>query len=339
MRLIGHLDSKTHAERFSAFLMTRGISSHCELEDTRWELWIRDEDQIDEATGHLEEFRANPDAPQYRAAVDEAHRLAREKEKKLQEVKSNQMQMTDRWNAPMTRSAPLTIALIVICVAVALFTNFGSAVAGATYQALALASLTQKQAVDLVGVEGLDPFNTQLRMGSLQRGEVWRAITPIFIHHGPIHLLFNMYWLVVFGRQIESRYSAWWLAFLVALIAIPSNISGALVPESFDGVAISNIGTHWTILMGGMSGVIYGLFGYVWMKMVFDPKSGLFVSPITIAILLIWMLICMAPDFTSMTGMNIANWAHGMGLVVGLIIGYFPKLLADLGVGRSDNQT
>ena len=96
MRLIGHLDSKTHAERFSAFLMTRGISSHCELEDTRWELWIRDEDQIEEATGHLEEFRANPDAPQYRAAVDEAHRIAREKEKKLQEVNPNQMQMTDR---------------------------------------------------------------------------------------------------------------------------------------------------------------------------------------------------------------------------------------------------
>ncbi|MGI9519327.1 MAG: rhomboid family intramembrane serine protease [Pirellulaceae bacterium] len=338
MRLIGHLDSKTHAERFSAFLMTHGISSHCEQEDGRWELWIRDEDQIDKATKHLEEFRNSPDAAEYRAAVDEAHRIARQQEKKLQEVRANQMQMNERWNAPITKAAPLTIAMIVICVIVSLITNFGDSISGDTFQALSLASLTQQQAVDLVGTEGLDRFNTRLRMGSLTGGEVWRAITPAFIHFGVFHLLFNMYWLVVFGRQVESRYGALWMAILVALIAIPSNISGALVPEHLDGIPIENLGNHWSIIMGGMSGVIYGLFGYVWMKMVFDPKSGMFVSPITIAVLLIWMLICMAPDFTEMTGMNVANWAHGMGLVVGLMIGYLPKLLSDLGMRRSDTE-
>ncbi len=189
-----------------------------------------------------------------------------------------------------------------------------------------------------MGTEGLDEWNTQLRMASLSRGEVWRAITPMFLHFGILHLVFNMCWVVVFGRQIEYRFGSLWLLALVVLIAIPSNTIGALVPPEFDGLPIVNTGLYWTILAGGMSGVVYGLFGYVWMKMIFDRRCGLHVSFSNIAILLIWLVICMAPGFEQQFGFRVGNWAHGTGLAMGLAIGYGPKLLRDLGFKTADRD-
>ena len=103
-----------------------------------------------------------------------------------------------------------------------------------------------------------------------------------------------------------------------------------LAPHDVGGSAIVNLGNHWTMLSGGMSGVLYGLFGYVWMKMTFDPKSGLYVPMSTVAILSIWMFVCMS----GVLSMNIGNWAHGIGLVAGMIIGYSPKLMSDLGLKK-----
>ena len=343
MRLIGTVPSKQHAERISAFLVTQEISTHFEEDKDAWQIWVRDEDRLGDAKGMLETFRQNPDDTRYKKAVDEAQKIAREKEREAQEAKSKQVQMTsDRWTSPLHKVAPLTVAIIVICVAVGFLTGFGDNNSSEVVKALAFSSLTNEQAVQVAGEEILqdgDAFSTPLRLGSLMRGEFWRAITPIFIHWSVIHILFNMYWLVIFGRQIEYRYGTKWMALLVITIAVVSNIAGCIVPESLDGIPIAFNGIHWLVLLGGMSGVNYGLFGFVWMKMTFDPKSNLFVSASTIMILMIWMLFCMLPEdneLKQMIGMpSVANWAHGIGLLVGLAIGYAPKLLSDLGFGRS----
>jgi GlpG protein len=148
-----------------------------------------------------------------------------------------------------------------------------------------------------------------------------------------------MYWLIFLGRQIEYRYGSWRMLALVILIAIPSNIMGALVPAEFDGIGIADLGTYWTIGMGGMSGVVYGLLGYVWIKMLFEPQTGLQISASSVAVLMVWLLICMAPGFEDWFGFKIANWAHGVGLAVGLAIAYWPKLLSDMGMGSKSDGT
>ena len=70
-------------------------------------------------------------------------------------------------------------------------------------------------------------------------------------------------------------------------------------------------------------GVVFGLFGYVWMKTIFDPGSGIFISQITIVIMVVYFFVCL-----SGVGIfsNIANTAHAVGLVVGLAIGYAPVM-------------
>ena len=68
---------------------------------------------------------------------------------------------------------------------------------------------------------------------------------------------------------------------------------------------------------GGMSGVVYGLFGYVWIKSKFDPGDGLFIHQTTALIMLGWFFLCfVVKDF------GVANWAHAGGLITGSAWGY-----------------
>ena len=66
-----------------------------------------------------------------------------------------------------------------------------------------------------------------------------------------------------------------------------------------------------------MSGVVYGLLGYIWMRGKFDPGSGLYLHPSTVTMMIIWFFACFTPIIP-----NVANAAHAAGLVIGIAWGY-----------------
>jgi GlpG protein len=68
-----------------------------------------------------------------------------------------------------------------------------------------------------------------------------------------------------------------------------------------------------------MSGVLYGLFGYAWMKSRFEPQLGVTLTPGTVVFLLGWFVLCLTPAIP-----NIANAAHAAGLVLGILVGAAP---------------
>src|SRR2546430_2659564 len=111
-------------------------------------------------------------------------------------------------------------------------------------------------------------------LSEIRHGELWRLITPIFIHFGILHILFNMMWLRDLGSMIEARQSSLHLLILVVIIAVCSNLGQVLLD-------------HWPVF-GGMSGVIYGLLGYVWIRGKLDPGSGLFLHPSTVTMMIVW---------------------------------------------------
>jgi membrane associated rhomboid family serine protease len=147
-------------------------------------------------------------------------------------------------------------------------------------------------------------FSIQWQAGlqEIRSGQVWRLVAPIFIHLGLMHIFFNMFWLRDLGSMIEARQGSLWLAVLVTALGVVSNLAQYLVsgPD-----------------FGGMSGVVYGLVGYIWMRGKYDPASGLVLHPATLLMMVIWFFVCLAGLFGS-----VANMAHFAGLVMGIAWGY-----------------
>jgi len=80
----------------------------------------------------------------------------------------------------------------------------------------------------------------------IAQGQIWRLLTSIFLHIGPMHLFFNSYALFVFGVEVERVYGS--ARFLV--IYLLAGLYGSLVSFA--------IGPP---LSAGASGAIFGLLG------------------------------------------------------------------------------
>lgn len=293
MRRIGDIATEEDARRFGDHLLATGVENEVEPEGESWIVWVVDDDDLDTARDKLESFRRNPSDPVYArsaAKAGEMRRQTEEEEKRWQKQQRNLR--TGFARGPITR-APATIAFIVISVGVALLTRLGTESNDPAIGWLSFASYTE----DGMRIRwyGLD---------DILSGQVWRIFTPMFIHYGFMHLLFNLFWLSDFGAQIESRKGTPFFLIMTLLIA---GLSNAL-QYSVGGPGF-----------GGMSGVVYGLFGYLWMKMRYQPEEGLGVAPSTVTILLVWLVVCM----TGLLG-PIANGAHIGGLVVGMAFGAAP---------------
>jgi GlpG protein len=283
MRLIGHLKNEDSAKTFSGYLASLDIRNLIEPDAEGWAIWILSEDQIDPGQQALAAFVLNPADKKYQSASQAAEVM--ERERRLDATKAAK-RFHDRdsiW--ANSNQAPLTLALIGICVMVTLVIGFYP-----TFHDF------QRLAID----DGKDGF-----LANVRAGQVWRLITPIFVHLFPVHLIFNMLWLLDLGATIEKRQGMVKLAVLVLVLGVASNLGQYYVsgPAS-----------------GGMSGVIYGLFGYIWMRSRGDPSCGLGLSPNAVSIMLVWYVVCL----TGLIG-PVGNASHTVGLVLGCLWGAAPR--------------
>lgn len=137
----------------------------------------------------------------------------------------------------------------------------------------------------------------------VRHGEVWRLLTPAFIHFSVAHIGFNMLNLIGLGNVLERRLNSWNYLLLVASLAVFSNLAQYFINGSY--------------AFGGMSGVVYGLIGYIWLRGKYDLTFGLAIPQQMIVIALVWFFACL----TGVLG-PIANGAHGAGLLLGAIWGF-----------------
>jgi GlpG protein len=150
---------------------------------------------------------------------------------------------------------------------------------------------------------------------SIARGQLWRLVTPIFLHFGILHLVFNLYMFWRFAGQIEDVRGATKLATIVLVTAILSNIGQAIA-----------VGPNF----GGLSGVVYGLLGYLWMRVRQGNSEGYQLPTFTLVVLLAFFVLCIARQepnlgrFLTAIPPNVANVAHGVGLIAGVGLGLLP---------------
>jgi GlpG protein len=284
MRSAGTIRDKAHARRFADFLLTRGISARLDHRDEGYTVWVHDEDRLAEVRSELPRFLAAPDDPRYN--LSRAAESLREQARQAEAPAPAVVRASAVVGVPAVERAglmgtPLALAIIALSVVVAIYTELKS---DSPY-------LDQLQ----IAQRG------ELGLASLRSGEVWRLFTPCFVHFSFLHLLFNMMWMFDLGRQIEASRGTLTLAFLVLVIGCTSNYAQYLG----DGAGF-----------GGMSGVVFGLFGYVLLMARFAPSAGMVMIPSNAVFVLVWFVVCL----TGAVG-PIANWAHGIGLVLGVAFG------------------
>ncbi|MBT3194841.1 MAG: rhomboid family intramembrane serine protease [Verrucomicrobia bacterium] len=297
MRKIGHIDETHAATLFSDYLYAQGVGNEIEGDEgSGWDVWVHNEEQLEAATREFEVYLKDPGAPRYAAAEKVAEELHRKEKKSASAFQKKVFDRDRMMKHSLVRMAPVTVVLIAISVAVTLMGGLGSG-----------SELTQWLSITAYEtVEGAYHFDPQLP--ELRQGQVWRLVTPIFIHatllaqFGILHILFNMLWLKDLGAMLERSQGKRGIITKVLVLAILSNLG----QFQFAGPAF-----------GGMSGVVYGLLGYCWMRGRFDVTSGLFVHSQTVIFMTAWFFLCL---FGAMG--PIANGAHGVGLVAGLVWGY-----------------
>src|SRR5215472_17032847 len=81
----------------------------------------------------------------------------------------------------------------------------------------------------------------------IARDDWWRFITPIFIHIGMLHLIFNSYALWIVGPQVEKLYGPARFVILYVL----TGVAGVYASYYYHPQSVS----------AGASGAIFGLFG------------------------------------------------------------------------------
>lgn len=330
MRQVGTLPSEREARQFAAWLVAQHIDAHAEAENEGWVVWVREEDQLPQARDGLARFRDNPSDPQYHNAIQAAENLKRQEEAKRRQAQSNVVQMRGRWGtagpgAAGPRRAPFVLTLIGLSVLVAIV----------AYDDTIIRRNAAKRQPDRPngeiyrGLTFVDPGTgdraslPRTNWQNVQSGEVWRLITPIFIHYDWMHIIFNMLVLYSFGSLIEDRRGSLFLLVLVLALAVSSNVGQTLACSWQRQLAD----------FGGMSGVVYGLFGYLAIKAKFDPRERYFLPPGTTFMAMLWFLLCILRDIPPFSSLlehaipQIANTAHAVGLVLGGLIAYAPLLV------------
>jgi GlpG protein len=187
--------------------------------------------------------------------------------------------------------------IILISILVAFFSNYGSVlvlIEPLTFIKIDLGSYKN-------GYVSFNSFETTY----MQNNEWWRLITPMFIHFSLTHLVFNCLWIYVLGSKIEQIDGHITFINLVIFSSIISNLAQHFFGES--------------ALFGGLSGVIYGLFGYCMIIEIDTKQERYDLPPALYLFMLIWLILGFLGILNLFGFGNVANYAHLGGLISGII--------------------
>lgn len=262
---------------FSKLLSSHGLAHRINEESGQQVIWVGSEEEAVFLRHALEQW-------QEQTANTETPKAGRPYQRLLGGF--NQKKILNSLIASVTIT-PVTMFLFCVCIIVAVISRLGAnpnAVASFFYPALSL--------------QGIVPL--LLSIDSI--ASLLQTLSPMFLHFGELHLVFNMLWLWYFGKQLEAIHPSWFVAVLIIIMAFVSNTAQFMMSESRN--------------FGGMSGVIYGLMAYAWVVHTAMPRSYLSLNRNLLTFFVI-ALVAMEVVASSM----IATAAHVGGLISGLALG------------------
>jgi GlpG protein len=373
MRLIGTLEDEHKGLAFSRLLTQKGITHQLDLQkNTDWEsphygssqcqVWIQEEDQVEEAVRCLNLFVDNPQNSSVQPPPPKI-------ESSVPPSSPSATPSLTAWDRqPM---GGMTRGLLITCCVLFFLTQWMTPTIPVPERYAGFAVLTSPvekallydyprfyvlldEFIQLYGYEGLEkptelppdgqhllaqinnsPFwpgiYALLLKGGLpavekgltsyslfekiREGQVWRLFSPCLLHGDLFHLLFNMLWLIVLGKQIEQRLQPWRYALFILFIGIFSNTAQYLIS-----------GPNFI----GFSGVICGMLAFIWVRQQRAAWEGYQLDRLTLIFMLIFILgmafiqllsFVLEKSFQLGFTPGLANTAHLAGGLIGLILG------------------
>jgi GlpG protein len=152
----------------------------------------------------------------------------------------------------------------------------------------------------------------------IRAGELWRLFTPCLMHNDILHLLFNMIWLMLLGKQLEERLRGTRYLSLILLTGIFSNTCQYLMS-----------GLNFI----GISGVLCAMLAFIWVRQKRAPWEGYPLQKATITFMMVFILGIFSLQLFSFyleasgevgASIGIANTAHLSGAALGALLGLLP---------------
>jgi GlpG protein len=282
MRQVGDINGRARAERFLNFLAAQGIAAEAredEDDGERMTIWVIDEDHLAAAEEHYVSFKVSPDAAVFDAAPAP-------KPKAEAKADAGRNRFIDVRSEVFGRNVlGMTSVTVILITASVLLTLLSGTPRGMELKRLLYYS-------EYLG----------MTWPEIRDGEVWRLVTPIFLHSGFIHLIFNMLWLYQLGGAIEQNEGKLYLlGFTFGFAALVDTAQYVVSGPAFVG----------------FSGVTYSYLGYVWMMSRYQAGSRYYIARETVIMMVIWIAIC----YTGLLG-PIANTQHVVGFLAGTAFGW-----------------
>ena len=267
---------------FSAWLRQSGVQHRVVEADGEQVLILLDSSLADQVHQALQSYLDNPE-------------LKERLEEHNASVKTTRKTRSSPYDRVTPAQAPLVFVVIALCLTAAWLTGLGE---GGPYLRALLIVNPLDGNFNMSSMAGR--WNALL--ATIAEGEIWRLVTPDFLHFSVLHITFNLLMFWVLGGQVEHRRGWFSLLTLILVVSIASNVAQLL-----DG----------GYLFGGLSGVVYGLFGFCWVWSRYDAR--VFMPDALFRFALVWLIIGYTP-LTEWVGLGrMANSAHLYGLLSGLV--------------------
>lgn len=275
MYRVKQLETNVNLAAFSRWLAGQGVVHRITEEGGHQVLWLENPDHAEPVLEALERFLAEPEL---RDAVERQQH--------------SPVFVRGRWQ-PSPRHAPLVLGVIIAAVVMVWATSLGR------NELAAALMVVDPRTFDWTTMAG----RIDALANTLASGQVWRLLTPDFLHFSWTHIIFNAVMLWFLGSQVEWFDGRGRLVVLFLATSIFSNGLQYLVSGP---------------LFGGLSGVVYGILGYCWLSQRKAPRFQFPPALVTFAVA--WMVIGFTP-LTELLGLGrMANEAHLGGFVSGVAL-------------------
>lgn len=187
---------------------------------------------------------------------------------------------------------PATLTIIGLSLLISILIGFGQ-----NYDVMRWLTIVDFQ------VSGPNLIYTHLQE-TLTSMELWRLVSPAFMHFNLPHIIFNSLWIWVVGRKIEKIQGLSVFITIFFFSALVSNVAQFLISGP---------------LFGGLSGVVFAVLAYTWLwdKLASYPVFGM--PPALMIFMLVWLVLGYTGMLEALGFGSIANTAHLIGLISGLV--------------------